>query len=200
MKLWKEHKKRKAAAVAAAVIVSALAISGAVAYDTVEQPAEYDLETGKVAVELHQLDGEGESFDVSALENAVPGQRVADEVTVENVGKSPAWVRVRVNKIVTLADDTVSEEGPGYIHLDIDEGHWSADEDGWYYYNNPLPIESEGTNAHVTEPLFTTVSLDGGMGNEYQKCKVELELEVDAVQTAFNGETVDAAAGWPTQD
>jgi hypothetical protein len=56
-----------------------------------------------------------------------------------------------------------------------------------------------GTTAkkETTTPLFETVKFSGAIGNDYQNSTVELQVFVQAVQTANNGGSIWEAAGWP---
>ena len=47
--------------------------------------------------------------------------------------------------------------------------------------------------------LFTCVTFDAGMGNEYQNATATVHVAAEAVQTANNGVTALEALGWPTQ-
>ena len=51
----------------------------------------------------------------------------------------------------------------------------------------------------TTAPLFTCVTFDAGMGNEYQNATATVHVAAEAVQTANNGVTALEALGWPTQ-
>ena len=51
----------------------------------------------------------------------------------------------------------------------------------------------------TTAPLFTCVTFDAGMGNEYQDATATVHVAAEAVQTANNGVTALEALGWPTQ-
>ena len=49
----------------------------------------------------------------------------------------------------------------------------------------------------VTAPIFTAVTFNANMGNEYQNATATVDVFAQAVQTANNGATVMDAQGWP---
>ena len=63
--------------------------------------------------------------------------------------------------------------------------------DGYCYYSRPLKP------GQVTEPVFTKVTFNAAMGNEYQNATATVDVAAQAVQTANNGSTVTDAQGWP---
>ena len=52
------------------------------------------------------------------------------------------------------------------------------------------------TKRKKTEPLFTKVSFDAKMGNEYMNATVEVYVLAQAVQSANNGSDPTQALGW----
>ena len=45
--------------------------------------------------------------------------------------------------------------------------------------------------------MFTKVTFNAAMGNEYQNATATVDVAAQAVQTANNGSTVTDAQGWP---
>ena len=76
-----------------------------------------------------------------------------------------------------------------YISVDINTECWIEQGGFYYYYRILQPGEK-------TEPLFTTVSFAGAMGNEYQNATVEIYVLAQAVQSANNGYDPLMALGW----
>ena len=68
---------------------------------------------------------------------------------------------------------------------------WTELEDGFYYYNDVLKA------GDTTSPLFTSVIFDKSMGNLYQNCTVNIDVQAQATQVANNGTNVFEAKGWP---
>ena len=77
------------------------------------------------------------------------------------------------------------------VSLDFNDTDWTySDSEGYYYYNRPLEP------GKTTEPLFTTVTFDPLMGNEYQNASAHVKVIAYAVQSANNGDSPQAAKGW----
>ena len=49
-----------------------------------------------------------------------------------------------------------------------------------------------------TVPLFTAVTFAAEMGNEYQNAAAHVKVIAYAVQSANNGDSPQAAKGWPS--
>ena len=77
------------------------------------------------------------------------------------------------------------------VSLNFNDTDWTYS-DGYYYYNRPLEP------GKTTEPLFTTVTFDPLMGNEYQNATAHVKVIAYAVQSANNGDSPQAAKGWPS--
>lgn len=172
---------------------AALMAQGTAAYVVTNQQTGNALTAGGVGIILHEYaDESGTPFDASVLDKAQPGQSVTDRVVIENAGRSAAWVRVRAD-VWASSGAAGKEDISEYVLFDIDEDHWKESGDGWYYYKLPL------SSGSMTEPLFTQLTIDGSMGNEYQNRGVTLELIADATQSAFNGDAVTGAKdeSWP---
>ena len=118
----------------------------------------------------------------------MPGAEISKIVTVKNTGASDAWVRIKVDMTIKLANG--DKGNPEVMKLDIKDAFWT-EKDGYYYYNDPL------APGDTTPPLFTTVTFDPKMGNEYQGSTAHIDVKADAVQVANNGDAVLEATGWP---
>ena len=75
------------------------------------------------------------------------------------------------------------------MELTRSTNHWT-EKDGYYYYTKPLKP------GEVTAPIFTAVTFNADMGNEYQNATATVDVFAQAVQTANNGATVMDAQGW----
>ena len=176
----KEMKKWKIVALCTVLACLSIVASGTLAYFT----------SGGVAIQLIELSdngGDGLTYwrDVDGV---MPGAEISKIVTVENTGASDAWVRIKVDKTVILANGDKGK--PEVMELDIKDAFWT-EQDGYYYYNDSL------APGETTPPLFTTVTFDPKMGNDYQGSTAHIDVKADAVQVANNGDAVLEAAGWP---
>lgn len=186
-------KKWKIVALCTVLACLSIVASGTLAYFTASETAHNVITSGGVAIQLHEFSERGneELVPWQDVDGVMPGAEISKIVTVENTGASDAWVRVKVDKTIILAD---GEKGnPEVMKLDIKDAFWT-EQDGYYYYNDPL------APGETTPPLFTTVTFDPKMGNEYQGSTAHIDVKADAVQVANNGETVLDALGWPKED
>ena len=190
----KEMKKWKIVALCTVLACLSIVASGTLAYFTAQETAHNVITSGGVDIQLHEFsDNGGDGLTPwEDVDGVMPGAEISKIVTVENTGASAAWVRVKVDKTIILANQ--DKGNPEVMELDINDTFWTED-DGYYYYNDPL-APGEATNV----PLFTTVTFAPEMGNEYQNCTARIDVKADAVQVANNpkvGNNVLDATGWP---
>ena len=181
--------KRKILILSVLAILIAILAAGSLAYYTADTKAHNVITTGSVDIELNEWANEERTEKFENQTGVMPGKDVTKIVEVKNVGTGSAWVCVQ------MFVDVYAENGEGLppepVKLDINDTDWTY-QDGYYYYNKPLAPGA------TTEPLFTTVSFDEQMGNEYQNAKAMIDITAIAVQSANNGETVLEATGWPS--
>lgn len=184
--------KKKLTVLAVAALIIALLAGGSVAYFTAESQVIHNvITTGGVEVEVVEkaiVDGEEKDFeDVTGV---TPGTDVSKIVTMKNTGPNPAYIRMKVDVAVELAQGVSGEPDLSLVGIDYNTADWTM-KDGYWYYNKALePGKS-------TEPLFTTVSFDPKMGNLYQSSTLTVTVAAQAVQTANNTDSALTAAGWP---
>ena len=161
--------------------------TGTVAYFTAEETAYNVITTGILSLDLVEEQENGEPWPENGVHGILPGMDVDKIVYVVNDGGVDFYTRIGLEMKVTGADgNALSPEG---ITLDINRTDWT-EKDGYYYYNSVLsPLEE-------TEPLFTTVSFDVSLGNEYQNATVVIEVSAQAVQSKNNGDSSLTAVGW----
>lgn len=181
--------KRKILILSVLVICLAMIAAGSLAYYTADTKAHNVITTGSVAIELNEWANEERTEKFEDQTGVMPGKDVTKIVEVKNVGTGSAWVCVQMFVDVYAENGKQLPTEP--VKLDINDTDWTY-QDGYYYYNKPLAPGA------TTEPLFTTVSFDEQMGNEYQNAKAMIDIMAIAVQSANNGETVLEATGWPS--
>ena len=134
-------------------------------------------------------------FPTTGISGVMPGQSVDKLVTVDNVGTGESWIRAG---IVCRIESVDGEElpltleyadGEDVLSFDINEEMWT-EKGGYYYYTDPVKADTS------TEQLFTQVTFNKAMGNEYQGCTAYVDVAAQAVQVKNNGETVFDAMGW----
>lgn len=187
-------KKWKIVALCTVLACLSIVASGTLAYFTAQETAHNVITSGGVDIQLHEFSERGneELVPWQDVDGVMPGAEISKIVTVENTGASDAWVRIKVDKTIKLASG--DKGNPEVMELDIKKAFWT-EQDGYYYYNDPL------APGETTPPLFTTVTFDPKMGNQYQGSTAHIDVKADAVQFANNADgetdTVLDATGWP---
>lgn len=195
--------KKRILAIAAAAMCCALLAGGTLAYFTAEERAHNVITSGGVDIDLLEwADVEcTEPFPEGGVFGVMPGTSVTKVVKVENVGQAAAWVRVEVGTEAAFASASQGAGSPvcqDDILIDFNEDFWMEGSDGCWYYRFELEP------GDVTEPLFTQVAFNAGMGNAYQNCTVTVSVSAQAVQSANNpiGDSalgVPSVKGWPEE-
>lgn len=182
--------KRILSFVAAAAACCALVAGGTLAYFNAEEKAHNVITSGGVDIELNEWADLDKTRPFEDVDGVTPGASVVKVAEVENTGSAPAWVRVRADRSVLLADG--SQGDASVVGLNFDAEHWTQGEGGWWYYGEALPAGA------ATEALFTHVSFGGpSMGNAYQGSQAMVDVYVQAVQSDNNSDSALTAAGWP---
>ncbi|MDO5400344.1 MAG: TasA family protein [Eubacteriales bacterium] len=184
--------KRRLFAAAVLVLCLSLLAGGTLAYFTAEDTARNVITTGDISIRLQEwADAEKTTpFPQGGVSGVMPGTEVTKIVEVKNAGANEAYVRVKVDKSLTLAKGVEGKPDLGLLVIDFADDNWTA-KDGFYYYNKPLKPGA------VTEPLFASVSFDASMGNIYQNSTASVDVKAYAVQVANNGSSPLEAKGWP---
>ena len=180
--------KRKLLILSVLVICVATLAAGTLAYFTSEGTAHNVITTGGVDITLQEWADEGKTKPFEDLTGIMPGMTVTKIAEIKNTGASEAWVRVKVEKNIQLKGE--GEVNPDLVELALDTANWT-EKDGYYYYNKALKP------GEVTAPIFSAVTFNASMGNEYQNATATVDVYAQAVQTANNGETALNAQGWP---
>lgn len=179
--------KRKLLIIALCMVLLTMSVAGSLAYFSEQSEIVHNIiTTGSVDLELIEEDGQGNPFE--DVEGAMPGGSYGKVVTIRNTGTAAFYVRIRVDKSIEKADGTAGDAS--LISLDINTEDWTL-KDGYYYYNEALAPGEE------TAPLFTEVSISGDMDNDYQNCRISVDVSAQAVQSANNGDSALTAKGWP---
>lgn len=183
--------KKRVILIAAAVILLALMAQGTLAYFTSRAIATNVITTGSIEIELIEMaQTENGLVPFENLSGVMPDTEASKIVTVKNTGGNDAFIRVQVDKKITLREGVTQTPDPDMVKLDYNTDSWTL-KDGCYYYNEILKSGEE------TEPLFTTVTFAPEMGNAYQEATVAIDVRAQATQTANNGTDPLEAEGWP---
>ena len=186
--------KRKLLLLSVMVICIAIAAVGTLAYFNTDAIAHNVITTGGVNIELHEYADAEKTQPFKDLSGVMPGIKVTKIAEVENTGASAAWVRVKVEKAIKLAKEIESfTPDTALVALNINTEKWEHEGDYFYYKEALQPNE-------ITAPIFTSVTFNKTMGNEYQGATATVDIVAQAVQTANNGDTALTAKGWPASE
>ncbi len=181
--------KKKLFALSVMAMLIAICSFGTAAFYNAQDTAHNVITMGNVNIAISEWADEEKTIEFSNVDGVLPNTSVTKVVEIRNTGKSDAWVRVRIEKNISLNSD--SEGDTGLISLNINEGSWIDGNDGYYYYSKKL------TEDEVTEPIFTKVDFSKDMDNSYVGAVCSVEVFAEAVQSANNGDDVLSADGWP---
>ena len=148
--------------------------------------------SGNVSIELCESSPSSEN-GLSSV-RIQPGMKVVRTASVKNTGTLPAFVRIKLDKVITLSQANSGREAeidPSLISLDINTALWQ-EKDGYYYCLSPVEA------GESTPSLFTTVSFHRSMSNLYKEGTFDLVFQIEAVQANNNGADAISAEGWPT--
>lgn len=180
--------KKKVFSIAVIGICLSVASAGTLAYFTDAETAHNVITTGNIDVKLLETTADGTDF--ANVTGVVPGGEVSKIVQVKNIGANAAYVRMRVDKDITLANGQDGQPDLDLLNISYNTADWT-EADGYYYYNKTL----EAGNS--TEPLFERVKFDSRMDNRYQNSTASVYVYVEATQADHNGERALEANGWP---
>lgn len=166
---------------------------GTTAYFSYEDTATNVITAGDIKIELQEWaipDGSGKLIPFEDVMDVQPGMEISKIVQIENIGGQAAWVRISLEKAITLADGVEGEVDLSLISYDLNTEYWT-EQNGYYYYNAILK------SGETTKPLFTKVMFSPEMSNLYQHSKAVIEVTAQATQVVHNGDSVLEATGWP---
>ena len=186
--------KRKIIACAMVALCLSLVGYGTHAYYTHDDIARNVITTGNIKIDLQEfmLNQDGELVPFEDQTNVMPGMEVSKIVQIENTGDNEAYIRVSVDKAITLANGDSENVDLSLVTYDVNTTDWT-EKDGYYYYNKAL------NPGETTSALFTKVIFAKNMGNEYQNSEAVVTVRAYATQVVNNGETVLDALGWPEE-
>ena len=201
--------KKMIASLVIVAVLSTITVAGTLAYFTDEVTTRNVITTGNIDIVLNEKTADGLDFPKEGISGVMPGTDVSKIVTITNTGSGTAWIRVQVNTSIQsatgeplplkLADGSnavlINAPSEGWlVYPDPGKNENVKPEDVYYYYTTALKP------GQTTKSLFDTVTFAPEMGNEYQDCKVLVDVSAQAVQVANNIPAdlkVTSIAGWP---
>lgn len=188
--------KKKIFSIALATSLAAVAVIGSsLAYFTDKEEKTNTLTIGNVDIELTEP-----KWDETGKEEAkemFPGEAVAKDPTVENVGANPAFVRVKVKwpegaKLSYRTDSQDGKLGENWVYNEADD---------YFYYKGIL--EKDG----VTDALFDQIVLSTETENGNAQTPYDVVVTAEAIQaqgaavqwSRVQAMTVEEIAAWFTK-
>ena len=189
--------KRKILLLAAALcMIAILAVGGTLAYFTDTTDVENNIFTvGNVDITLDEPkweeQGKGDAPEV------YPGEALAKDPTVHNVGANPCFVRVRVSGLDCLGEAGMIKYRTNYVVDTLGEG-WVKHTDGYYYYTKVLETGAD------TTPVFDSIVIPTALTNGDGETEFHIDVQAYAVQAqgakpswaAVQTMTVEEIAAW----
>ena len=188
--------KKKIIALALVLCMVAVAVvGGTLAYFTDDDSATNTFTVGNVEIDLTEpnWDEVGEK----EAEDAYPGEPLAKDPTVENVGANPCFVRVSVSNL-----DQFGDAGMITYRTDYKEGvlgtDWVLHTDGYFYYSKVLAVGAK------TDALFDQIVIPFGVTNSAETKDIVVTAQAVQAQgarpsfSAVEAMTVAEIAAWFT--
>ena len=167
--------KKKILALCLVVVLAVTAVTGAtLAYFTDSDDAENVFTVGNVDIDLTEpkWDKEGEK----EAEDAYPGEPLAKDPTVENIGKNPCFVRISITGLDQFTEqfgaDAMIKVRTDYVEGNLGE-NW-VEYNGFYYYNKVLAAGEK------TDALFDQIVIPTQVTNNAET--VSIDVVAQAVQ------------------
>lgn len=189
--------KKKILALCLVIALAVTAIGGAtLAYFTDDDDkATNTFTVGNVEIELTEPNWEGSGKEDAP--EVYPGEALAKDPTVKNIGANPCFVRVSVTGLNCLGD-----AGMITLRTDYKDGklgdNWVLHTDGYYYYSKVLTV------GETTDALFDQIVIPTGLTNGDGETEYSIDVAAQAVQaqgakpsfSAVETMTVDEIAAW----
>ena len=192
--------KKKIVAIALVACLALTVIAGAtLAYFTDKTEVKENVFTvGNVDITLTEP-----KWDANGTQDApevYPGEKLAKDPTVENVGANPCFVRIKVTGLNCLGD-----AGMITLRTDYAEGisaEWVEYDGYYYYYKDGCGVLAAGVK---TDALFDQIMIPTGLKNGDAQTRFHVDVYAEAVQAqgakdpnwaAVQGMTVAEIAAW----
>lgn len=186
--------KKKIVSLCLAAVLVVMAIAGAtVAYFTDTDTKDNTFTVGNVDITLTEPNWEGSGKEDAP--EVYPGEPLAKDPTVTNVGKNPCFVRISVANLMQFGDKGDITYRTNYVTGKLGE-NWVLHTDGYFYYTKVLEVGA------TTDALFDQIVMPTGLtGNEDTQ---PITVTAQAVQaqgakpsfTAVQDMTVEEIAAW----
>ena len=189
---------RRTAAVVAACVLCLLAIAlvlQTISFSVRSTKANNVVTFGSISIQTIETskgpDGQEVAVpSIDQMSESAPASRI---VCVKNVGKEPAYVRVKLALRAQDPQGTEVDASSLKATYTFEDPQW-VEKDGWYYFKKPLAQDE------MTGALITAVQFDVRAAQELtNNGLVHLDIVTQGVQVKNNAESVFDAEGWPEE-
>lgn len=166
-------------------VTAAVAAGSTLAYFTAQDTAVNTISTGNLDIAINEYQDTrcGEIPYTDPTTPVMPGNCISKKVRVENTGYGSAYIRAKIDMSFEGDEGDEQEElSTDLIKLNIGDD-WEKADDEYYYYKYIVKSGEETTE------LFTTVTFDNEMGNDYQNKKLKINIDAEAIQSKNNDRT-----------
>lgn len=168
-------KKQVLVAVTAFALTGLIAVGGTLAFYTGEASVMNQISMGKVEITLTEPQFAEKTKGTYKLSDVTPGQVIAKDPTITNVGNHDVYVRCKVN-ITNLT----GEQKTVLLGSSIDGADWVYSDDGYYYYQQILPKDTADHKNVVT--LFSSLKIPSGWDSEMAEKSFDVSISAEAIQ------------------
>ena len=170
--------KRKIITLSLIVAMAATAvIGGTLAYFTDEDVENNEFTVGNVDIDLTEP-GWDQTGKKDA-ETVYPGEPLAKDPTVTNVGENPCFVRISVSGLDQFGDKGDIVYLTEYVEGALHEG-WVDGGDGYFYWTEPLDVKDK----NKTAPLFDQIKMPTGLVGGEEAAPIVVTAEAVQAQGA----------------
>ena len=183
--------------VAIAILIFAMTAAIPFGYFVYRSRTRNVITTGGIHISLTEKT-EDKTTDFTDKIDVNPTDTAVKNIRVRNWGDQPAWVRVKVEREIELADGTTQKDDENLILVAMNgeetSSEWQySDKDDYYYYLPPLEAHTD------TEGwLRLDIGFSGEIGNLYTNSKMKVIVTAEATQQKNNpADNSMSAVGWP---
>ena len=168
--------KRKIITLSLIVAMAATAvIGGTLAYFTDEDVENNEFTVGNVDIDLTEPGWE--ETGKKDAETVYPGEPLAKDPTVTNVGENPCFVRISVSGLDQFGDKGDIVYLTKYVEGALNKG-WVDGKDGYFYWTAPLDVKAK------TAPLFDQIKMPTGLVGGEEAAPIVVTAEAVQAQGA----------------
>ena len=175
-------------------MTSVAIVGSSLAYFTDRKEATNTLTIGNVKIDLTEPNWEATGEEEA--EEMYPGEAVAKDPTVANIGANPAFVRVKV----IWPEDVVLSYRTDYQDNQLGKNWVYNDTDGYFYYSKVLDI-NETTDALFDQIVLSTDTTNGDTAVDYDVVVVAEAIQAQGAADQWSRVetmTVEEIAVWFT--